>query len=275
MGLCKRDLLGAEVRILALFTETLGAALEARLAKQAQAQSATPIVIATGTPLNPQRASIVSHALPQFYDLLGGEVRTDRIFRSDLQSLMNALGHNNLPQGMTGAADDLLEDYTKECLHYMLDCPVRRYGQERRFESLPDGVAFARNSTNLYFDAKAYRGSFHPSADDIKRFAAYISDFNSRYATIIGKIWRFLVVSGSFSTDRDAILERTFDLEAACNTHITFITASDLATSVNVVKDSGAKRSAINWKRVFSPGVFDLRRLKAEILRITKDRIIT
>ena len=51
---------------------------------------------------------------------------------------------------MAGKPDDMLELYSEECLEYMLECPVRRYGQERRFERLPDGLALGRNKLNIF-----------------------------------------------------------------------------------------------------------------------------
>jgi hypothetical protein len=187
---------------------------------------------------------------------------------------MFELGHNRLPPSFVGKADDLLEAYCEECLEFLLECPVRRYGQERRFEPLPDGLALGRNRFNLYFDAKAYGQEFHPSADDIRRFASYVRDFNVRYSSYVGPISLFLVISGSFSSDKDAIGEKINEFQAECGTPMAFIRASELANLVSESAKSLLSRAAINWRRVFAAQRFDIKRFRDELQRIKKDAIV-
>jgi hypothetical protein len=212
--------------------------------------------------------------LSEFYNILGGEVRTDRVLVPNLPYVMSELGHNRLPRSFSGKPDDLLEIYCEECLEFLLECPVRRYGQERRFEPLPDGLALGRNRFNLYFDAKAYGSEFHPTADDIRRFASYVKDFNARYSSYVGPISLFLVISGSFSSDKHAIDDKISEFQAECGTPMAFIPASDLADLVSKCAKSIQSRAAINWRRVFAAQVFDMKRFRAELQRIGKDSIV-
>jgi hypothetical protein len=270
----KRDVLGAEARAILLFTEQLSAGLRSRLLGNARRENATPLVVHT-VPYSLSAAKTPREiTIRDFYNTLGGEVRTDRIFAKNLRSVMLELGHNRLPPGFVGKPDDLLEAYSQECLQFLLECPVRRYGQERLFEPLPDGLALGRNRYNVYFDAKAYGQEFHPSADDIRRFASYVKDFNLRYGSYVGTISLFLIVSGSFSGDRNAILDKVNDFHAECSTPMAFIRAADLADLVSACAKSFRGRAAVNWRRVFLPQVFDMRRFRGELQRITKDALI-
>ena len=270
----KRDALGAEARSVILFTHTMSSGLRSRLTGEAQQHSAAAILVSIGgTPAHTVGA-VREIPLSEFYNILGGEVRTDRILVPNLADIMSDLGHNRLPPSFSGKPDDLLEIYSEECLEFLLECPVRRYGQERRFEPLPDGLALGRNRFNLYFDAKAYASEFHPTADDIRRFASYVKDFNLRYSSYVGPISLFLVISGSFSSDRSAIDDKINDFQAECATPMAFIRAFDLARLVSECSNRSQSRGAINWRRVFAPHLFDVKRFHDELRRIAKDSIV-
>jgi len=269
----KRDVLGAEAKMVLLFTKETSMALKDKLEKIAKQEDSTPIAISLGQVLKlpPQ---IRQYPLAQFYELLGGEILTDRIFNPHLKSIMDQLGHNQLPASFSGKPDDLLEAYCGECFQFLLECPVRRFGQERRFEPLPDGLALGREKLNIYFDAKAYQEQFHPTADDIRRFASYIDDFNARYGTYVGRISLFLVISGSFSTDAIAIKDKSNDLLARCGTSLIFMTAANLAEAVHLVRSCSQARPAINWRNILVPDIFQLSNLTKELGRLKKDAII-
>ena len=154
----KRDVLGGEARIVLLFADTVSSGLRSRLVGDAKRHDAAAVHISERIP-NGIANGIQQIALADFYNLLGGEIRTDRIFAKNLRRVMDELGHNRVPSSFSGKPDDLLEAYSEECLEFLLECPVRRYGQERRFEPLPDGLALGRNKFNLYFDSKRTRES--------------------------------------------------------------------------------------------------------------------
>jgi hypothetical protein len=266
--------LGAEARTALLFSETVSLGLRRRLTGEAQQHGAAALLVFTRGAPSTTATSIREMPLSEFYNILGGEVRTDRILVPNLSNIMEELGHNRLPPSFSGKPDDLLEIYCEECLEFLLECPVRRYGQERRFEPLPDGLALGRNRFNLYFDAKAYGSEFHPTADDIRRFASYVKDFNLRYSSYVGPISLFLVISGSFSTDKNAITDKVSEFQAECATPMSFISASELAHLVSECAASTQSRGAINWRRVFASQMFDPKRFRHELSRIRKDSIV-
>lgn len=270
----KRDALGAEARMVILFTQALSRGLQDRLVGDAKRHNSTPIIVSSEALAACGKDGIQQLTLAAFYNILGGEVRTDRVLEPKLRSIMFELGHNRLPPSFSGKPDDLLEAYSEECLEFLLECPVRRYGQERRFEPLPDGLALGRGKYNLYFDAKAYGQEFHPSADDIRRFASYVKDFNIRYSSYVGPLSIFLIIAGSFSTDRNAIAEKINDFYAECGTPMALISSEHLADAVCEVKNALQLRSAINWRRIFVPQLFEMKRLKAELQRIKRDSIV-
>jgi hypothetical protein len=269
----KRDLLGAEARVLLLFSKTLPTGLMDRLAKESEQTRSTPIVVSLVSPL-PVPAGVVQYSIDEFFDMLGGAILTDRVFDPGLPTTLDRLGHNELPLGFAGKPDDLLEAYCKDCIQFLLECPVSRYGQERRFERLPDGLALGRNQFNVYFDAKAYASAFHPSADDIRRFSDYVKAFNQQYKRYVGALSVFAVISGSFSTDKAAIQQKADDFLAETSTPLCLIKAADLANSVLMIRPLAHYRGAINWKRILVPEVYDIAQLKRELERVEKDAIV-
>ncbi len=269
----KRDLLGGQALSLLLVASSVGTAIIHRFTKQAAVTGSTPIAISVAGPLSTPQ-DVTQYSIEEFFDALGGAILTDRVFDTNLPNTMSQLGHNKVPAGFIGKADDLLEAYSKDCIQFLLECPVSRYGQERRFERLPDGLALGRDQMNVYFDAKSYAAEFHPTADDIRRFADYVRSFNKSYSRFVGPIAVFVVVSGSFSSDALAVGEKANALLAECSTPLCMVKAEDLAHSVAMVKTDARRRSAINWRRILLPGIYDISRLKEELNRIRKDGVI-
>jgi hypothetical protein len=264
----KRDKLGGLATSTILFAEKPAPNVIEMLRKTAVQNGSSPLIVTTAT------VTGVSTIQPrQFYDLLGGEIRFDRLMRDDLPAIVDALGHNRLPNELkNGNPEDLLEDYVKEGLEFLLQSRGWRYGQERLFESVPDGIVLGR--LNLYFDGKAYKGGYHPSADDIKRFAGYVNEFNERYSTSVGRIHSFVVVSGSFTAKQNALEKKAADFYARCSTQLCYITAVDFGQIVTDVRLKCANRSAIKWANVFSQIRIEPMSVASELRRIAKDRII-
>ena len=266
----KRDRLGAVARSAILLAESPTNNVTEMLSTIARANNAQALVITTAN---------ISHkpvmTPERFYELLGGEIRSDRLMRDDLPDVLDTFGHNRTFAGFTGDPDDLLEDYVKEGLQFLLESRAHRYGKDRLFESLPDGLILARPSLNLYFDAKAYEKGFHPSADDIKRFAAYVNEFNARYASYVGRLHSFLVVSGTFSGSEKALEEKANEFYSICSTKLCHITAKNFGLIIKLVREHSNTRSAINWVKIFSRLVIDPAAVAEELQRIKKDNIVT
>lgn len=207
-----------------------------------------------------------------FYEKLNTLIDPGVYLNPDLQNILDTLGHNRLPAGMTGKPDDLLETYVKECLQFLLIGKGRRYGKDRSFESLPDGAILGKDLTIL-FDAKAYGGGYNPSADDLKRFQSYINDFNNKYGHFTNKVFSFIVVSGHFDVGESALEDRSRELYEMCQTTLTFITAQDLAQMVSSLLTEILSHPSINWKKICVKPVPRLSELKSQIDAIKKDKI--
>ena len=265
----KRDRIGGLARSAILLADNPPANVVEMLSAIANETHSQPLVV---TPAMIPFSQVVT---PQkFFDLLGGEIRSDRLMRDDLPNLLDALGHNRSVEGCVGKPDDLLEEYVKEGLQFLLEAPAYRYGQDRLFESLPDGLVLARSQLNLYFDAKAYEKGFHASADDIKRFAAYVNDFNARYSRHVGRLFCFLVVSGSFSGSQNALEEKANEFYSICGTKMCHITGKDFGAVIMIVRKTANFRSALNWTKIFSRLLIAPGALEEEIERIRKDNVI-
>ena len=262
----KRDRLGGLAASTILLSENPSANVVEMVRRTAAETHSEPLLITTGVVKN-----IPTLKPTKFFELLGGEVRSDRIIRDDLSAIMNELGHNRLPNGFSGSAEDLLEDYIKEGLEFLLESRGHRYGQDRLFESVPDGIVLGR--LNLYFDGKAYRKGYHPSSDDIKRFAGYVNEFNANYASTVGRIHSFVVVTGNFTAKRSALETKATDFYARCKTQLCCVTASDFGQIVTDVRLKCPNRANIKWENVFSRLRFDPSVIAAELRRINRDKI--
>jgi hypothetical protein len=209
----------------------------------------------------------------QFLDKLSTIIDPGIYLNPNLENILKDLGHNFIPKGMNGNAAELLEAYSKECLQFLVGGKGRRYGKERSFESLPDG-AILGNGINVLFDAKAYKGGFNPSADDLKRFQSYINDFNKKYSHFSEKIFSFIVVSGHFQVGEDALIGRSRELYEMCQTTLSFISSENLAVIIKISRDHAEFMSAINWKKILSHTIPNGNLLLHQIEKIKKDKIV-
>lgn len=208
-----------------------------------------------------------------FFGTLSTNIDPGIYLNTDLKNILQALGHNQLPNGMSGDPADLLEVYSKECLQFLLGGKGRRYGKERSFESLPDGAILGRDLVIL-FDAKAYKSGFNPGADDLKRFQSYINDFNKKYEQFTGKVYSFVVISGHFDVKDEALLDRSREFYEMCQTAIVFISSDILSQLVQLSISNLNFINSFNWKRIFSNPLPTKEKLLEQIEKIKKDGII-
>ena len=268
LSIRRRDPLGGLAASTLLLADAPSANVVEMLKAAAQQSASQPLIV-TNNPVD----GIPTMSPESFFRLLGGEIRSDRVTRDDLSDVLDQLGRNQLPHGLSGSADDLLEDYIKESLEYLLESRGWRYGQDRLFESLPDGLILGRERLNIYFDGKAYEKGYHPSADDIKRFAAYTDDFNKRYSIHVGRLHAFLVVSGKFSKP-GALPEKASEFYSSCATQLCFLSGQELGNIVADVRAQPGPKSAIAWRNVFSRPRITRATVASELRRITKDDIV-
>lgn len=207
----------------------------------------------------------------QFLNKLTINIDSGIYLNPDLEKILVALGHNALPEKMLGVPADLLEVYSKECLQFLLGGKGRRYGNERIFESLPDGAILSE--VVLLFDGKAYKDGYSPSADDIKRFTSYVEEFNRKYSHFLGKVFSFVIISGHFEVSDESLMQRSRELYESCQTTLSFIDSKRLASLVSMIVNNMGVKNSINWKKIFSHHLPNADLLIEQINAIKKDKI--
>ncbi|MEV4887303.1 hypothetical protein MRBLMN1_005885 [Chitinophaga ginsengisegetis] len=265
----KRDIFGASLAYAILINfNDYSPSFAKTLQTTAAGHSATSLIVSDVF----KSPNIKTISFSTFDDLLGGFVNTGLVTLPNLATVMNELGHNKVPNNLDGEADVLLEIYTKECLRYLLCAPARRFGSDRSFESLPDGIALGGGTLNVLFDAKAYAKGYAISADDIRRFSGYIEDFNERYRKLYTFKY-FLVVSGHFTDTNASLQNRSNELFNNCGARLCCIKAQDLAELSQLFSDKPLHRNAIKWENVFVKHNVTSKDVKEEITRVKKDKI--
>ncbi|WP_127131167.1 hypothetical protein [Pseudoflavitalea rhizosphaerae] len=266
----KRDILGASLPYAILVTnQALTDGQTKTLITVAEGQGATPLIVTN----NGHSDLIKTLRISEFEKLLGGFIDTGLVTLPGIAAIMDELGHNKVPTGLIGDADVLLEIYTKECLRYLLCAPGRRFGSERSFEKLPDGIILGGSTCNLMFDAKAYKSGFEFKADDIRRFSSYIEDFNDRYKNFY-KFKYFIVVSGHFNDSDDSIKGRSDELFNECGARICCIPACELGALSQLFISRPLQRNAIKWENVFVKHRISSKDLQDELSRLDKDKLL-
>lgn len=266
----KYDKLGAEIRYSILFSEDKSeTAIQKSLIKIAKTYTSKPLLISDYISVS----DVTIYSTKQFFDFFGGIVNTGLILIPNLPDILDKLGHNKLPPSLIGDPDKLLELYTSECFQFIFQSPTRRYGSDRSFTKLPDGIVLCKNKFMILFDSKAYKEGFGINSDDINRFAFYVNDFNNRYADYFGNIFTFIIVSGHFTDSEKSISKRSEELYQHCNCKISSITSKELGNIVQLTQSYSQVKGSINWKNIFSKTIVESKHVQQEINRISKDKI--
>lgn len=266
----KFDKLGAAVRYSILFSDNSGTDNIIKYLKGVSKRyKSRPIIVSDiiSTP------DLKIFTKDEFFNTLGGYVNTGLILIPNLEEVLDILGHNNLPIGLSGKPDDLHEIYIAECLQFIMSSPTKRYGIDRLFESLPDGIVLGKDKYMILLDSKAYSKGFEFSADDIKRFASYILDFNQRYSQFFGSIFTFVVVTGKFNDSVQSIENKSDELYKLVNCKLTCIQSKELGQIVELIKTKPELRLSLNWKNIFTETIIEKRHVQREITRVEKDKI--
>lgn len=266
----KHDILGAPVQYgIILSTASPAAAERAMALSYIRTQKHHILNIGINTPTDGNSLSYSN-----FEKLLGGPVSESILLQPDLSGILDSLGHNKMPAGLKGTPDDILENAVRDCLQYLFADKAYCYGQQRRFEKVPDGIAFGKKDLIVLYDAKAYKDGFKIGADDIRRFSSYIKEFNTTYAAYSMQVYCFLVVSGHFPMSASSLTNYADELYTQCQTKLCFIPSTLLGKIVIEIRKHHRERFAINWKKLLSKTVFDIAKVKVELKRIKADKII-
>lgn len=269
-NILKLDKLGAIVKYSILFTKDITETqLTNSLITISKSFASKPLLISD----NFISHDCTTHSFEKFYNFFGGIVNTGLILIPNLPGILEELGTNKLPTVLQGDPFDLHELYVKECFQFILQSPTRRYGKERLFESIPDGIVICKNGMMIIYDSKAYANGFDFRADDIKRFASYVDEFNNRYSAILGKVFTFTVITGKLNASQKVIANRSKELYKKCNCNLSCITSRELGNIVQLLQKDPDIRVSILWKNIFAELLIDTALVQKEITRIKKDNL--
>lgn len=210
----------------------------------------------------------------RFVNLFGGPIFSMSPLEPEFGKNLVQLGHNQMPVGLEGRADDLLELYVHAALEFTLGGRVIRYGQERRFEARPDGLAIPGSNFTALYDAKAYTEGYEVTIEAIRQFSSYVNEFKSKYEAYLPRLNSFLVISGSFPHNDEILDRRSRDFLAVCGVPLSFITAETLAQIVSLLTEHTATRRSINWSRIFTNPVVKYQQVESEVKVLHRDGII-
>jgi hypothetical protein len=210
----------------------------------------------------------------RFLNLFGGAIHSTAPLDPEFGANLITLGKNALPAGLVGRPDDLFEVFVQVGLEFILGGRVLRYGQDRRFEARPDGLALPSLAFRALYDAKAYKDGYPVTADSLRQFRSYVEEFERRYKAYLPRLKSFIVVSGDFDRGNAALQRRYEEFITDPGIPLSFLRAEALAGIIRMIADVPAIRSSINWGRVFARSVVDPSHVQEEIDAVRKDRII-
>ncbi len=210
----------------------------------------------------------------RFLGLMGGPVLSTTALDPEFCKHLRLLGFNEVPEGVTGSADDLLEAHVRVAFEFAIGVRVVRYGQNRLFEARPDGIVLPYQDFSALYDAKAYSGGYEVTATTIRQFRSYVEEFRQRYNAFLPRLHAFIVISGRFPHEKATLENRSRDLLAECGVPLAFLTCDVLSEIVTHLCHNPRTRRAINWKRVFSDAIVDSTRVAEEIEAVKKDQVV-
>jgi hypothetical protein len=208
-----------------------------------------------------------------FINLFGGPVLDTSPLESNFGNDLIELGHNQLPEGLQGEADDLFEIYVHSALQFILGGRVIRYGQARLFEAKPDGLAIPKPDFTALYDTKAYGKGYDVTSETMRQFNSYVEDYNSRYSNFY-RLNSLIVISGEFPHKESTLIERSQELLAKCGTPLSFLDTSTLVQIIKMLREQPLFRRSINWARIFTRAKVKAEHVHSELLVIQKDGVV-
>jgi hypothetical protein len=221
-----------------------------------------------------QGGSVTSISLEKFLARCGGPVKSWLPLEGDFAQHLEELGHNKLPSGLIGKPDDLFEEYVHAGLEFIFASRVIRYGQKRKFESLPDGLALPKRTLILPYDAKAYANGYPVARDSIRQFQDYVQTLNAKYENYLSRAHTFVLISGHFAGDESQLRRRSGELYSACQCPLAFLTARDLGEACGIFAEKPVFRTVIDWPSIFSQTFVRPRIIREALRSAERDRVI-
>jgi hypothetical protein len=204
---------------------------------------------------------------------LGGAVMSLLPLEPEYTAQLLSLAKNQLPDGLIGKADDMFERYVHAGFQFLLRGRVLRYGQERRFEALPDGLVLNSSAPLMLYDCKATESVYEITRDTIRQFADYVRSFQARYGNYLEEPHAFVIVAPDFQR-LSTLHGRSNELYAHCHVPLVCLTASALAACVRLFVERPLLRTAIDWKEIFVPPMVEVSNLEKQVTARVNDRVI-
>lgn len=267
------DEFGALSKRLFAFAESTLSMADIRALQQVAQREGVPLIV-VGDCEDTPGVEVIAVTAEEFMGRLGGSISSFLPLESDFGTQLLELGLNKLPAGLTGKPDELFELYTKQGLEFILQDRVIRYGQERLFEALPDGIVIGRRSPVLLYDCKAAAEGYDITSNTIRQFTSYVDDFHRRYESFLGRAYAFLAVSGRFQSP-GTLESRSAELYSKCGVKLCFLDAQNFSEIVGLFADRPAFRKAVDWNQVFARTVIESGKVKDDLEAREKDGVIT
>lgn len=220
-----------------------------------------------------KRTDVAVVTQQEFEGRMGGIIPSFLPLEPDYAKQLAILGLNKLPKGLKGRADDLFEAYVHTGLQFMLQDKVVRYGQERRFEVVPDGLVLGREDFVLLYDCKAAKDGYDVDRDSIRQFSDYVNSFHERYGGYVGRLHAFLVISGKFKSE-NTLEQRSRELYAECKVPLVFMKADELGKIVSLFAERTALRQSVDWAKLFSATSVTVFAVEKEIAARERDQVV-
>lgn len=217
---------------------------------------------------------VASMEWDRFLNLFGGPIYSSSPLEAGFGEQLVELGYNRVPSGLIGRADDLFEAYVHSALEFVFAGRVIRYGQERRFEVRPDGIALPNDRFRALYDAKAYADGYPVDANSVRQFRSYVDDFTARYQPFLQRLHAFIVISDKFAQGEEALRERHQEFIGATGVPLSFLRADTLAQVLSLATQYPAARRSVDWARVFAAPIVSLERVRAELTAVRRDGIV-
>ncbi len=250
----KNDRLGASVRYLIVLADrNIEESHLEEFRNLANRESASLIIIGETEDRIPEPV----YTFDRFISRFGGPVSSLVPLRTTFEDEITALGQNELPRGLSGYPNELFEEYVGAALQFMTGRLIIRYGKDRRFESVPDGIAISCRKYVLY-DTKASKAGFKFEQETLRQFADYVEDFNKRYGTAHGTPYSFVCFSGLFRDSIESLHRRSQELYAKCSVPLACFDSRTVASICRLLSKIPKIRQAIDWERIFASPIVQL-----------------
>jgi hypothetical protein len=273
LALARPDAFGIGVKyILAYAGDGLISTADIEALKKLAAKESSALVVVSKNQSSGKDSTVVL-TKAKLFSLVGGIVSSVLPLEPEYGDQLRVLARNELPKDLTGEPDDLFEAYVHACFQFLLRGRVLRYGQDRRFEAVPDGLVLSKSALLIIYDAKAASDHYEITKTTIRQFTDYVRQFHARYEQYVGRIHAFAVISHAFQ-DESVLSDRSNELYAECGVPLVCVTADSMAQMVTLFADRPVFREIVDWKNIFVPPVLRFAKVKDIVDARKRDRVV-